>query len=336
MKSFDFRFSPGQRQSSMALSDGLLSLGFLPTTGRFSDASLFDAEVRLHVVCTDPAGISGWITISHDGSSVSLKKDLIPSRRGVEKAINSLTTIRTAGLVDVREPISNIYYVYFRENGAQEPITISESTLGEIPRVTQIQAGTASLPSIQCINLKIDTLATVTNASFSAITAGTLSVSTYSTGDATQPQGEEILFSPRMPEGGTFTISANGGTIWSEPINAPPNAYEIQKALDGLNQGDFIVTRQAGPTLITRLYNGVNTPIQVNGDGLRWSEGKTCNLDWSAVLTALNRHYRGDSANVALILETSDDFTDSAEPIREMLRVTMTVPIMGESGTAII
>jgi hypothetical protein len=335
MKSFDFRFSPGQRQSSIALTDGLLSLGFLPTTGRFSDASLFDAEVRLHVVCTDQIQLAGRFTISHDGSSVEVHGDTI-NKSDVESAINSLSTIRAAALVDVQEVAMGIYYVYFRDNGAQEPITISEATLGDVSRVTQIQTGTVSLPSIQRINLRIGSLATVTNASFSAIAAGTLSVSTYSTGDATQPQGEEILFSPGMPEGGTFTISTNGGTIWSEPINAPPNAYEIQKALDGLNQGDFTVTRQAGPTLITRLYNGANTPIQVNGDGLRWSEGKTCNLDWSAVLTALDRHYKGDSANVALILETSDDFTDAAEPIREMLRVTMTVPIMGESGTAII
>ena len=335
MTSFDFRFSPGQRQSSMALPDGLLSLGFLPTTGRFSDASLFDAEVRLHVVCTDEAQFAGRFTISHDGSSVDVYRDTI-HKSDVESAINSLSTIRTAGLVDVREATAGVYDVYFRENGVQEPITISEATLGSVARVTQIQTGTVSLPSIQRINLQIGRLATVTNASFSAIAAGTLSVSTYSTGDATQPQGEEILFSPGMPEGGTFTISTNGGTIWSEPINAPPNAYEIQKALDGLNQGDFIVTRQAGPTLITRLYNGVNTPIQVNGDGLRWSEGKTCNLDWSAVLTALDRHYRGDSANVAIILETSDDFANAAEPIREILRVMMKVPIMGESGTAII
>lgn len=335
MTAFDFRFSPGQSIAYTAFPDSLLSLGFLPRVGRFSDASLFDAQVRLHATCVDPVPLAGKFTFTFGAESATMREGAHIAPQAIEDALNNVGSIRDAGLVDVQHMGPGIFDVRFRENGAQSAIAVSEASLGALSRVTQIQTGTASLPSIQRINLQVGKLATVENGSFSSIAAGSITVSTYSTGDATQPQGEEIYFGDRQPEGGAFTLSINGGTIWSDPVNAPPNGYEIQQALDNLDDAEFIVTRSNGVILVTRRYNGTNTAIQANGDGLKWPEGKTCNLDWSDCLRILERHHPMDQANFELVLETCADFTDSAEPIRELLTISMRVPVDGQKGASV-
>lgn len=335
MATFDFRFLLGQEMAYTAFPDAPLSLAFLPKKGRFSDASLFDTQARLIVNCTDRVSLAGKFTFTFGAGSETMREGAHIAPQAIEDALNSISTIRSAGLVDVQHMGPGIVDVRFRENGAQSAITVSEASLGALSRVEQIQTGTASLPSIQRINLQVGQLATVANGSFSAISAGSVTVSTYSNGDSTQPHGEEVYFGDREPEAGTFAVSMNGGTVWSDPIQAPPNAYQIQQALDALDDGEFIVTRSNGPILITRRFNGSNTAIQVNGDGIRWPEGKTCELDWSNVLRILERHHPMDQANVELVLETCADFTDPAETIRDLLTIKMRVPVGGEYGASV-
>lgn len=350
---FTLRFPPGFRNLPLFTHTppplARVTVRFLPGSPT-SEAARFGTETRLDIRLARPEDvrISGPFSLNfNSGTAVTLDRARF-SEAELLSALNAIDAVRTAGLVSrVIEVRPGLFEVRFRSNGAQSAFVMDHPDLGDLSadRVSSVQTGTGSLPSIQRLDFRVHRLARIT--SFSNISAGSVSVETVHTGTSSSPQVDRIDFGPlaEAAESGAFTLSADGGTTWTAPISFPPTPYLIERALDAVSglDGKFSVTRAPDETeravyTIERTENGVNTALQATG-ALRWPEGKSCEVDFSVLRRRLERHTdcaASGPVELEWILETGADLSDSAQPVELIMtgRMILEAPLSGPSVAA--
>jgi hypothetical protein len=158
--------------------------------------------------------------------------------------------------------------------------------------LTLIAGGASNVETVE-IDLTLQTLVAVTSAA--NISEAAVTVANIATGTVSVAQNDRITIS-RLPDAGKFQIrTANdAATMW---LSADVSTYQIQAALDDIEPGEFLVTRDAtGETIkieVKRSAVGVNPAITVS-ETFIGPIGVTMTLDTSKVLRLL------DAASVAL------------------------------------
>ncbi|WP_395736269.1 hypothetical protein [Prosthecobacter sp.] len=197
----------------------------------------------------------------------------------LQTALNALTSITSAGGVDVTGPDSGPYQVVFRSNGSRADITGNADLLYPLSTIQnyEARAGDAGTPEIQV--LVIDRQPAALAQTFTAIASPGITLSTLQNGASGVPEIQQIALDPTT-HGGTFTLTFGGKTTVALAYNI--SAADLQSAFQALSSvgannaivtGSFptyVVTFQGSLTDnqgdITASAAGLMGPVGVEGD----------------------------------------------------------------------
>lgn len=244
-------------------------------------------NLKLSLALEKPQPIkSGVWAFTWGGDTAAIEARLVDSY-SLGIALNRTNAIEAAGGVDVIGKDGR-YSVTFRSNGARADFTVSHSTIGTLSnRALTLIAGGASNPETIELDLTCQVIAQTTTAT--DIAEATISIANVVTGTTGLAQHDRITIS-RLPDAGKFQIrtASDTGTAWLE---ANVSNYQITAALENIEPGDFLVTREVtGETIkidLKRTAVGANQAPTVP-DTFVGPTGVTMALDASEALRLIN------------------------------------------------
>lgn len=149
----------------------------------------------------------------------------------LETALNALTSITSAGGIDVTGPDSGPYQIVFRSNGSRTAITGNADLLYPLSsiQVYEARAGDAGTPEIQVV--VIDRQPAALAQTFTAIAAPGITITTLQDGATGVPEVQRVALDPTT-HGGTFTLTFDGETTGA--ISYKTTADDLQVELENL------------------------------------------------------------------------------------------------------
>lgn len=221
---------------------------------------------------------TGLIEIGFGADSVEISS-LSLNAYTLQVALNSMDAIRTAGGVEVRS-VAGGFEVYFLAVGTRSALTLSHSAAGSLSgRCVTLNAGSASVNATFFLDLSISVIAKTS--SVTALSAATATLSTVTTGDASNAQVQKLTVS-RAPDAGKMQLDFDGAV--TDRFSHADSGYRVKCLLDTIADGDFVVDRnEIGETvefLITRTDKGASTALTVT-DTFTGPVGLSASLDLS-------------------------------------------------------
>jgi len=236
----------------------------------------------------------------------------------LETALNALTSITSAGGIDVTGPDNGPYQIVFRSAGSRTAITGNADLLYPLSSIQVYEArpGDGSTPEIQVV--VIDRQPAALAETFTAISAPGITVTTLQTGATGVPEVQRVALDA-VTHGGTFTLNFDGESTSALAYNITAANLQIElEYLTTINAGNVLVTGSFPEFVLTFIGDlagnqpavtasaaGLLGPVGVEGDLALNTAGIEQLLDGEASIETKLEISASISGNPVTLIQTN-------------------------------